>query len=720
MGKIKKILENELVGGTQSTDVYPVTSTKAVYDENNENLDSILKRRGIINVSTNYNADHTVETLTLEQAIGKVPLKDRVLGFTMTFLSSDGWKNYQFIGTTIDNWTDINNWTSFVNDAQLKSNQDSIIEKLNTKVNTSAIVQQTGDSTTSVMSQKAVTDNFTKEANRINTELGKKADKAYMDVELNKKANAEYVTNSITELENKTKILSKNVSTISFYGNIVFTAQTDGSLDINITNSNSNYFTILGGSLHSLPKTDGAINVPNDQALYLNEQTRTYSIGNIAVNHYNEVLIAFVVYGKVAMGLLHDAFIFKSKQDKLVSSTNIKTINGQSILGSGNVEISTSVDAFNTLLYNTSTIASYTWLKFEAGESHSLNISTTTAYINMFRINGGGIRRMPPITEPINVPQDKCLYLDLTDNTYSIGNIGVSTNKVLMAFNHNSKVELGLLRNAFLYFEFKKKQDTLVSGTNIKTINGQTLLGNGDIEINSGNVNPYKGKKVLILGDSITANPNCYSQKLLSLIQPSVGYRRGVYGSAIADNSTATPSFCQRVDLETDNSDTISAGMPSNVDLVIMFGGVNDWGTLRNQDIGNLEEGINRNTFYGGLHYVLSVLKSKYQTAKIVVVNLHHVYQKDSNYKEITYNSDYDITKGFTYAKNNTEKTFADYRQAIKSVSELYGCQVIDLFNVGFSYLVEADSELYSEDGLHPNSAGGNKIANYIYSQLTY
>lgn len=81
MGKIKKILENELVGGTQSTDVYPVTSTKAVYDENNENLDNIL---------------------------------------------------------------------------------NSITEKLNTKVNTSDIVQQTGDSTTSVMSQKAVTDELKK------------------------------------------------------------------------------------------------------------------------------------------------------------------------------------------------------------------------------------------------------------------------------------------------------------------------------------------------------------------------------------------------------------------------------------------------------------------------------------------------------------------------------------------------------------------------------
>lgn len=45
MGKIKKILENELVGGTQTTDVYPVTSIKAVYDENNERLDTLLSNK---------------------------------------------------------------------------------------------------------------------------------------------------------------------------------------------------------------------------------------------------------------------------------------------------------------------------------------------------------------------------------------------------------------------------------------------------------------------------------------------------------------------------------------------------------------------------------------------------------------------------------------------------------------------------------------------------
>lgn len=45
MGKIKKILENELTEGNQSTEVYPVTSIKAVYDENNERLDNIIDRK---------------------------------------------------------------------------------------------------------------------------------------------------------------------------------------------------------------------------------------------------------------------------------------------------------------------------------------------------------------------------------------------------------------------------------------------------------------------------------------------------------------------------------------------------------------------------------------------------------------------------------------------------------------------------------------------------
>lgn len=110
MGKIKKILENELVGGTQNTDIYPVTSVKAVYDENNERLDHILNRRGIVNISTNYNSDHITETLTLSEAIGKVPTSDRTLGFVGTFLTVNGWQLWQFEGSAISEWSDTSKW----------------------------------------------------------------------------------------------------------------------------------------------------------------------------------------------------------------------------------------------------------------------------------------------------------------------------------------------------------------------------------------------------------------------------------------------------------------------------------------------------------------------------------------------------------------------------------------------------------------------------------
>ena len=142
MGKIKKILENELAGGTQNTDIYPVTSVKAVYDENNERLDHILSRRGVVNVSTNYNDDHIAEVLTLSQAIAKVPSSDRVLGFTMTFLSSDGWKTYQFTGDSITNWSDTTKWNSVLHSSE--------------------VLQELGNSKTAPVSQKVVNDAVSK------------------------------------------------------------------------------------------------------------------------------------------------------------------------------------------------------------------------------------------------------------------------------------------------------------------------------------------------------------------------------------------------------------------------------------------------------------------------------------------------------------------------------------------------------------------------------
>ena len=140
MARIKKILENELVGGTQTTDIYPITSIKAIYDENNERLDNIIKRRSIVNVSTNYNDAHIAEVLTLYTAIDKVPYSDRELGFTMTFLSSEGWNTYQFIGKSISEleWGDVTKWSSVQRDIETLINDvntlKSQIEQLNKQI----------------------------------------------------------------------------------------------------------------------------------------------------------------------------------------------------------------------------------------------------------------------------------------------------------------------------------------------------------------------------------------------------------------------------------------------------------------------------------------------------------------------------------------------------------------------------------------------------------
>ena len=129
MGKIKKILENELVGGTQNTDVYPVTSVKAVYDESNERLDNILNRRGVVNISTSYNADHIAEVLTLEQAIAKVPSKDRVLGFQGRFLTENGWESYIFTGESTANWSDKSKWSKYYTKKEVDNLQKEQNEK---------------------------------------------------------------------------------------------------------------------------------------------------------------------------------------------------------------------------------------------------------------------------------------------------------------------------------------------------------------------------------------------------------------------------------------------------------------------------------------------------------------------------------------------------------------------------------------------------------------
>lgn len=146
-----------------------------------------------------------------------------------------------------------------------------------------------------------------------------------------------------------------------------------------------------------------------------------------------------------------------TKQDTLVSGTNIKTINGVSLLGSGDIVISGGGSESDPIYaasswYNTTNNSSNWDTAYSWGNHASAGYLTGTSSIDWSQI----------VNEPILFSGD---YNDLTNKP----TIPTLTSQLTNDSNFVNTTQLAT------------KQDSLVSGTNIKTINGQSLLGSGNI-----------------------------------------------------------------------------------------------------------------------------------------------------------------------------------------------------------------------------------------------
>lgn len=134
------------------------------------------------------------------------------------------------------------------------------------------------------------------------------------------------------------------------------------------------------------------------------------------------------------------------KQDKLVSGTNIKTINNTSLLGSGNISISGGASVWGSI---TGTLSDQTDLNTALDGKQAKFWEGTLAQYNAI------------------ATKDPDTYYAITDD-------------VIMT----------------------EYQPLLVSGTNIKTINNESILGSGNIEIQGGG----SSTDVQINGTSIVSN----------------------------------------------------------------------------------------------------------------------------------------------------------------------------------------------------------------------
>lgn len=177
-----------------------------------------------------------------------------------------------------------------------------------------------------------------------------------------------------------------------------------------------------------------------------------------------------------------------TKQDTLVSGTNIKTINGQSVLGAGNIAIQGGTSNWDDItgkpeFAEVATTGSYNDLsdKPEIPSDYIENITDSDTEFS--------------IDTAFNYKSGKKYSLSFSKTggfDVVIGGVGDTQRKINLSIDTDiiaTKEDLADYQPVGDYAtktELASKQDTLVSGTNIKTINGQTLLGEGNIEIQGG------------------------------------------------------------------------------------------------------------------------------------------------------------------------------------------------------------------------------------------
>lgn len=191
-----------------------------------------------------------------------------------------------------------------------------------------------------------------------------------------------------------------------------------------------------------------------------------------------------------------DTSALSSKQDTLVSGTNIKTINGDSILGSGNLVIQSGTSNWDDIqgkpqfaevatsgnyndLTNKPTIPDVSGLatKQEIADMETKSNAAATYATKSEIPSLEGYLTETVASETYATKQALGNKLDTA--TYNSEKAGFETKE-------NAAATYQVKGNYATKQEIAGKQDTLVSGTNIKTINGNSVLGAGDITIQAG------------------------------------------------------------------------------------------------------------------------------------------------------------------------------------------------------------------------------------------
>lgn len=263
------------------------------------------------------------------------------------------------------------------------------------------------------------------------------------------------------------------------------------------------------------------------------------------------------------------------------------------------------------------------------------------------------------------------------------------------------------------------KQEKLVSGTNLKTVNGQSLLGSGDIAV-EGTSLKLKGKKVMFFGDSITEGAHYYRNDLIALT--------GMESVGVFARSGATMRSSVAVSDLNGTPEVSNNSMPNHVkkwlnsvsdyktpDIVLVAAGTNDgMNATASSDLDESQfttesegyvdvDSCNLGSYSGAMRWIYEKIKGVYPNALVVFCTPMQLYSSSFGGR-------------VSYQSSKIK------RDSIVNVCERLSAPYIDAFRDSGVYgKFESDgSHKYLGDGIHPNADGAVNLAKCYARKLEF
>ena len=365
----------------------------------------------------------------------------------------------------------------------------------------------------------------------------------HLNIQMHKfdKTSGEYIDFDLTQVTdlNVFLICSKHATEIhlDYTINSQFTNIITCDIDYRLLHPNASYGIVVEGydgqdhfRYEALP-SEGFLVISNTSGLKITDEVNTIDLsartgwgisvdGADLTNYYTKDEVDALLenidledyYDKTETDNLLD-----DKQDTLVSGTNIKSINNQSILGAGNITIEGAQQIQSDWNQTNTTKADYIKNKPDlsayAQKSDLNNYYTKTQADGLLntKVDDSELDNYYDKTETDTMLNQKANTTDLnnyqetlvsgtnikTINNESIlgsGNITIqgSSGQVQANWEETDTTDPSYIQNKpdlsvyATQTDLALKQDTLVSGQNIKTVNNQSLLGSGNIKIQAG------------------------------------------------------------------------------------------------------------------------------------------------------------------------------------------------------------------------------------------